>query len=106
MFSINEFERTVRQQLKSVNPQDKLYLKERYEYEIFHRHGVSDDEIKMLFDMKKITRITPNFAFNERIDAEIDVSKMKRIKIVFQFDPWLKGKKQEGRVGIITAFQI
>ena len=103
---MNEFERSVRQKLKAMGVENKLYLKEKYEYEIFQRHGIEDEEINLLFDMKKITRITQNIAFDERIDAEIDVSKTRKIKVILQFDPIMKGQKQIGKVGIITAFSI
>ena len=103
---MNEFERSVRQKLKAMGKENKLYLKEKYEYEIFQRHGIQDEEINLFFDMKKVTRITPNIAFDERIDAEINVSKTRKIKVIFQFDPIMKGQKQIGKVGIITAFSI
>lgn len=103
---MNEFERRIRQQLKRSGIESKVYLKERYEYEILHKHNPTDEEINLLFDMKKIMRITPNIAFDERIDAEIDVSKLKKIKVIFQFDPTIKGEKKIGKVGIITAFPI
>ena len=103
---MNEFERQVRQRLKSIGMENKIYLKENPQYEIFQKHNLTDEEINLLFDMKKISRITANIAFDERINAEIDISKTKKIKIIFQFDPIIKGEKKVGKVGIITAFVI
>ena len=101
---MNEFEIEVRQKLKAYGQENKIYLKERYEHEIFHKHNIQDEEINLLFDMKKVAKISKNIAFEERINAEIDISKTKKIKIIFQFDPMVKGEKQIGKVGIITAF--
>ena len=101
---MNEFEREVRQKLKAYGQENKVYLKERYEHEIFHKHNIQDEEINLLFDLKKVSKISRNIAFEERINAEIDISKTKRIRVIFQFDPILKGEKQIGKVGIITAF--
>lgn len=102
--TMNEFEREVRQKLKMYGQENKIYLKERYEHEIFHKHNIQDEEIRLLFNMKKVTKINKNIAFEERINAEIDISKTKKIKVIFQFDPIVKGEKQIGKVGIITAF--
>lgn len=101
---MNEFEREVRQKLKMYGQDNKIYLKERYEHEIFHKHNIQDEEISLLFDMKKVSKISKNIAFEERINAEIDISKTKKIKVIFQFEPMIKGEKQIGKVGIITAF--
>lgn len=101
---MNEFERQVRQKLKAYGQENKIYLKERYEHEIFHKHNIQDEEINLLFDMKKVTKINKSIAFEERINAEIDISKTKKLKIIFQFDPLIKGQKLIGKVGIITAF--
>lgn len=99
------FERKVRVKLKGLTPDDKVYLKKNYAYEIFTKHHLSDDDINGLFDPKGIIRISPNVAFPEtRIDAEINVAKNKALKIIFLFDPVIQGKKLEGKIGIITAF--
>lgn len=106
VFIITPFEREIRQRLKEHSSEDKIYLKKNYLYEIFTRHTIRDDEVNYLFDMKKIITIYPNLAFSERIDAEINADKNRRIKIIFQFDPFVQGKKLTGKVGIITAFVI
>lgn len=68
---------------------------------------MSDYEVDYLFDMKKIIIIYPNLAFpDQRIDAEINAGKGKRIKIIFQFDPYVGGELLENKIGIITAFSI
>lgn len=103
---MNEFERSVRKKLKEFGPANRIYLKKNYSYEIFGKHNLTDDEINVLFDMKKIIAIYHNLAFEERIDAEIQISKIKKIKVIFQFEPFVNGKKQEGKVGIITAFSL
>lgn len=104
--TMNEFEREVRQKLKMYGQENKIYLKERYEHEIFHKHNIQDEEINLLFDLKKVMKISPHTSFDDRIQAEIDVTKIKKIKVIFQFDPIVKGQKLIGKVGIITAFSI
>ncbi len=106
MFFIDNFEHYVRQRLKELGTENKIYLKKRYQYEIFSKHSLSDEEIKLLFDMKKITKISQNRAFDERIDAEVSISKNRKIRIIFQFDPLIQGKKHSGKVGIVSAFRI
>lgn len=106
MFFIDNFERDVRQRLKERGTENKIYIKKRYQYEVFSKHTLSDEEINILFDMKKVIKISRNRAFDERIDAEVSISKNRKIKIIFQFDPIIQGKKHIGKVGIVTAFQI
>ena len=96
----------VKNRLAQIGPQNKVYLKSNYEYELFSRHNILDDEINLLFDPKKIQRIYPNIAFEERIDVEINISKKRLIKVIIQFDPFVNGVKQEGKVGIVTAFVL
>lgn len=104
---INSFERNVREQLKQLNSEHKVYLKKNYAYEIFNKHAISDEEVDFLFDMKRVIQISPNIAFpHERIDAEINSGKNRKIKIIFTFDPVVKGEKLKGKVGIITAFSL
>ena len=55
---------------------------------------------------QKIISLKPNLAFANRIDAEINVGKNRRLKIIFCFDPVLKENKAIGKIGIITAFVI
>ncbi len=86
---------------------NRIYLKKNYHHEIFERHGVTEQEIDFLFDKKKRIKITQNTAFHEeRIDAEINAGKGRKIKIIFMFDPTVQGKEQKGKVGIITAFTL
>ncbi|KHO49683.1 MAG: hypothetical protein QT02_C0004G0066 [archaeon GW2011_AR9] len=106
MFNIDEFERVVRIRLKTYTPVDKIYLKKNYVYEIFDKHNLQDSEIDLLFDMKRIIRIYPNLAFNDRIDAEINIAKNRKIKVIFIFDPVINGKIIQRKMGIITAFLI
>lgn len=106
MFFIDNLERDVRQRLKERGTENKIYLKKRYQYEIFSKHSLSDEEINLLFDMKKVTKISQNRAFDERIDVEVSINKNRKIRIIFQFDPVIQGKKYIGKVGIITAFRI
>lgn len=106
MFFIDNLERDVRQRLKERGTENKIYLKKRYQYEIFSKHALSDEEINLLFDMKKVTKISQNRAFDERIDVEVSINKNRKIRIIFQFDPVIQGKKYVGKVGIITAFLI
>lgn len=75
---MNEFERQVRQKLRAYGQENKIYLKERYEHEIFHKHNIQDEEINLLFDMKKVTKISKSIAFEERINAEIDISNIPK----------------------------
>lgn len=96
----------VKKRIKALGPDQKVYLKSNYEYEIHSRHGISDDEINLIFDPKKIRRIYPNAAFENRIDIELNVSKSRAIKVIIQFDPTIKGTQQPGKVGIITAFVL
>ena len=56
--------------------------------------------------MKRIIRIYPNIAFADRIDADVQAGKTKKIKIVFIFNPLVKEKVLSGKVGIITAFSL
>jgi len=103
---MDDFERQVRQRLKKLGFENKVYLKKNYDHEIFTKHDIGDDEINYLFDMKKIIKIYPdNLAFpGERIIADINASKNKKFSIIFQFDPNLNEKKLKGKVGIITAY--
>ena len=104
---MEEFERKIRQKLKSIGPDNKIYLKDNYAYEIFSKHNVKDYEVDYLFDMKKIIAISQNLAFpEERMDAEINAGKNRKLKIIFMFDPMYKRKKLKDKVGIITAFPI
>ena len=104
---MKEFERKIRLKLKDMGPDDKVYLKENYIYEIFTKHNVKDHEVDDIFDMKKVVAITQNSAFpEERVDARINTGKNRKIKIIFSFDPVYKGKKLKDKVGIITAFPI
>ena len=104
---MEEFERKIRQKLKSIGPDNKVYLKDNYAYEIFSKHNVKDYEVDYLFDMKKIIKIYQNLAFpEERMDAEINAGKNRKIKIIFMFDPLVKGKRLKNKIGIITAFTI
>jgi len=104
---MEEFERKIRQKLKSIGTDNQIYLKEDYAYVIFSKHKVKEYEVDYLFDMKKIIAITPNLAFpEERMDAEINAGKNRKLKIIFMFDPVFKGKKLKDKVGIITAFPI
>lgn len=104
---MNAFEIGVRQKLRKLGPENKKYLKKNYKYEIFIKHNLQDYEVEYLFDMKKIEKIYPNLAFqDERIDAEVNISKEKKIKVIFQFDPIYKGKRLKDKVGIITAFTV
>ena len=97
----------MRERLKKLSSEHKVYLKKNYAYELFNKHGIHDEEINFLFDPKKILRISPNLAFpHERIDAEINAGKKRTIKIIFVFDPMVEGKKLPDKVGIITAFTI
>jgi len=102
---MDEFERKVRQRLKELGPENKVFLKERYEHELFSKHGLEDQEINCLFDMKKLMRVYPDDAFPEtRIIGEINLSKKKKFEVIFMFDPILKGKVLKGKVGIVTAY--
>ena len=103
--TMNEFERKIRARLRKLLPEDKVYLKKNYEYEIFSKHSINQEEINLLFDMKKIERIYPNMAFENRIDAEIAVNKTKRIKVIFIFSPKIEDKIL-GKIGIVTAFKF
>ena len=104
---MQEFERKIRQKLKNIGPDNKIYLKKNYAYEIFSKHNVKDYEVDYLFDMKKIITISQNLAFpEERMDAEINARKNRKIKIIFMFDPIVKGKRLKDKIGIITAFTI
>ena len=104
---MEEFERKIRQKLKASGPDNKIYLKKDYAYEIFSKHNIRDYEVDFLFDMKKIIKIYQNLAFpEERMDAEINARKNRKIKIIFMFDPIVKGKKLKDKVGIITVFSI
>ncbi len=104
---MEEFERKIRQKLKNIGPDNKVYLKKNYAYEIFSKHNVNDYEVDYLFDMKKIIAITQNLAFpEERMDAEINAGKNRKLKIIFMFNPVFKGKRLKDKVGIITAFLI
>ena len=104
---MEEFEKKIRQKLKNIDPDNKIYLKKNYAYEIFSKHNVKDYEVDYLFEMEKIIVISQNLAFPEqRIDAEINAGKNRKIKIIFMLDPIVKGKKLKDKVGIITAFPI
>ena len=92
--------------MKKLSSEDRLYLKKNYVYEIFTKHGINDAEVAFLFDTKKIIKISPNLAFPERINAEINAGKNRKIKVIFIFDPLVNGKKTLGKVGIVTAFAI
>lgn len=102
-----KFQNEIKQKLKSLGPDNKIFLKKNYTSEVFTKHGITEREIDFIFDNKKIIDIYPNIAFpDERVDIEISYSKNKQIKVIIQFDPVLAGKKQEGKVGIVTAFKI
>ncbi|MBI5393514.1 hypothetical protein HZA96_06620 [Candidatus Woesearchaeota archaeon] len=100
------FEKEVRNRLRNLDNNMKVYLKKNYKYEVFEKHNITDDEINFIFDMKKITKIYPNAAFPERVDIIINATKGKTIKVIIQFGPILKEEKLLGKVGIITAFKI
>ncbi|MBI2668911.1 hypothetical protein HYX14_03650 [Candidatus Woesearchaeota archaeon] len=106
MFRINSFEQNIRQKLKNYNSEEKIFLKKNYVYEIFIKHGIQEFEVDYLFDAKRILKIYPDVAFSDRIDAEINAGKDRRLKIIFMFDPFLQGQKHLGKVGIVTVFKL
>ena len=80
--SMDIFEKEVRSRLKNYNETNKVYLKKNYQYELFQKHNISDDEINFIFDMKKIIVIYPNAAFSERIDIIINSTKGRRPQLI------------------------
>lgn len=103
---MDSFERIVRQKLKTFSPEKKVYLKRNYEYEIFQRHGVADEEVNCIFDASKVKCIGQNVAFDDCIDIEVEPRKKRRIKVIIVFDPPVLGQRQNGKVGIVTAFPL
>ncbi len=81
-------------------------MKKNYQYELFERHNLSDEDINSIFDAKKILKLSVNVAFDDRIDAEVQIRKDEKIKVIFIFDPFVSSKKIEGKLGIITAFRL
>ncbi len=100
------FEKEVRNKLKFLSEDDKIYLKKNYIYELFQKHKIFDHEINAIFDPKKAIAIYPNAAFAERIDIEVVPAKGRTLKVIIQFDPFVRGLKMNGKLGIITAFWI
>ena len=67
---------------------------------------MTDEDINALFDHRKIMKLYKNVAFEERIDAEVQIRKNDKIKIIFVFDPLVSNRKIEGTIGIVTAFRL
>lgn len=101
-----DFVASIKERLSKFRSEDKEYLKTNYNYEIFQKHSITDEEVNFLFDKKKIIKIYPDIAFSDRIDVEINAAKGRTIKIIFTFEPEKDGKKLKGKIGIITAFPI
>ncbi|MBN2423013.1 hypothetical protein JXB41_07340 [Candidatus Woesearchaeota archaeon] len=95
------YEKKIRQQLKKYTPEDKVYLKKDYKYSVLDKHNISDEEVNLLFNPKKIVRIYQNVAFpEERYNAVLDCGKDKQITVIFMFKPSLKGTILKDNVGI------
>ncbi len=103
---MDSFEREVRRKLKSLSSVDKIYLKKNYQYEVFGKHNLSDEEINLIFDPQHLISISPNLSSPDRIDVLVQTQKQRRLKIIIQFDPIIGDKQHQSKVGIITAFFI